>query len=164
MQFKKTGISEDELVSKCLLAFELALNKYVPGKNTFFSYWKSVADNRMNDALNDIKDFNQNKAVKDIVHLSDSHGENGHQTVEEIIGEKDRYIFGEISTHEIISHLKKNFKKLSNFEKEVFVYLVEGYSVDEISKITNSDKSYIYHAIASLRRKVNPEIIKRYFK
>lgn len=164
LQFKSTGISEDELMSKCLSALEIAILKYNPGRNTFYSYWKIIATNSINDSLKDRKAFNQNKKHTDIIYLSDSLSEVGHSKVEEIVGEIDDLIYDEITEKELLTQIMKDMRNLSKFEKEVLIYLVDGYTTDEITRVLQVDKNNIYHAIMGIRKKVGSEIIKRYFK
>lgn len=142
--FSRDGLSISEVECIAQEALIKALKKYHPTKGTFYAYWKQVAIHSIQDFANKFS-YNIGAKAFNGLSLNDSAIEINDYKVKDI-GEQDYAMYDKIVTDDFLSYVAKRENKKGNKTLKVLKLLIEGYNVNEISKILKiSNKTTYYH-------------------
>lgn len=136
------GIEISDIMQEGYIGLEEAIKSFSESDNTSFYTFAVLCINRQ--IINYLRKLNctKDKVLNDAVVID--------ETLEKSIKDTSDTEFSFISS-EIMEDIENN---LTEFERDVFKYRVEGYSFEEIANILNRDIKSIYNTFHRLKGKV----------
>jgi len=157
--YSKDGFTLDELVSVALETFSKALKKFVLGKSTFYSYWRTYTLHafmdyaRANSYRFGARMFN---GISLDAQIDDDPNAN---CLADIVGEEDEEIYKRLDKIELQETLNKFNKKLKSMDRRILKYLIQDKDALYISKATKLSLASVYYHITLIKKVI--EINKR---
>lgn len=158
--YPNSGVTLQEFQAVCLANVYIALNKYIVGKNTFYSYWETIAKNACIEYLNENSYYGKARNFSGAISLDDTPDEEIENSQK--LGTPDSDIYNNIARNEL-THLIKNEKVGLTDNERVFLTLyLTGMDVQECGKVMKIKKTYAYQvyngAINKLREYMNKRV------
>ena len=150
------GLSEEDLISECLVSFQITLDNFVLESGHFYPYWASVSNHDLNDYYEYHKKSSLVGTYSSSFSLDSTNNDGVH--LAEVVGEED---FGlrEIIFSKEMKELVKKSKELRSIEKKIFSLIADHSSFDEVIEILKISKSTLYRYLRHLRL-----VISEFFK
>ncbi len=156
-----SGITVEEFMDVAFTSIDFAVKKFDQNGEVFFPYWKKTAKNEIlkfierNSYINGGKEFNglslDGKFENDVL-------------VSDIVGKDDSSFDEKTVNDEFFKLIHNKESGLNKQEIRVAHYLLKGYSVKEISRLTGYGQSKVYYLVNSVKKTLYDIIINRYFK
>lgn len=141
--FSPMGIDSDDLLQEGLLGLLDAINKYDSSRGASFkTFANTCIDNKISSALR--RSSNKSNAIF-----------NKYQQISEEMPSNDSAIFDHFEVKEQLLSLYSNMDSiLSDFEKEVMIMIMAGYSYKSIAAATGKDVKSIDNCVQRMRKKL----------
>ena len=163
LTYKGSGITFNEFYAICIECIFEALNHYQLYSCTFYSFWRQIVSNQFQDYVKEYSYNSKGRIYSGSFSLDDNPNETDTR-YEEMFGLSDPGIEVEIRKNEILEYLFKISELLSDKEKQFLFYLLEDKSQKEIMVLLNLNTRSFYRIRDKIRKVINIEIIKDYFK
>ncbi len=140
------GVELNDLIQEGYIGLDNAINGFSESDNVTFYTFANVCIERQILAFVRRTSGNKNKLLNDAINIDNNmeHLFRDDLDIEKLFISYEDY-------DETILELNKN---LSSFEKKIFEYKMDGYSNNEIAKITNKDMKVIYNTVNRIKNKL----------
>ena len=151
-QYKYTGITSKELISACEEHFLIVVSKYIPGRSSFYTFWKSSCTQYLMDYLveysfeGDTDNFKISFSIDQKINETQSYGE--------IIAERSDDKALKRKVFEIRHILHKYDAFFSAAEKTLLNLVLDGYSYIDFEHTGILSRSQLYLTYKSAVEKV----------
>ncbi len=152
--FHDDGISFEELEAVALSSLNEAMKKYVPGHNSFYSYWIVFAKH----ALGDYAEKNSYRLGAKMfkgVSLDDTVKNDTDLILGDIVGEEDRNIKDILDNKNFIDFLYSVKNRLGRKDIKIVELVLKGFEVKEIAKKLKMKIPTIYYRFNLLKKVYN---------
>ena len=136
-----------------------ALDKYVPGSMSFYTYWKTIVLLDYSNLAIERMNAKEVTTLQDTIPNSER-----EETLEATLGEDDSNIFSNIAKKEMMNYLSTKLELLNEKEKQIYIMSIMEVSPSEIMEKLNLTKRQYYLAKNSIKEILDIEIFKNYFK
>lgn len=152
---KKLGVEYNDLYQEGLVGFADALNRFDEEKNVQMSTFISLCvDRRLQNAILKAGRL-KNKVLLESVSLDHVYGEYQIPLIEMIQDEKNKDPLQKITSQEDLNELIDSIKKeLSSLEYEVYEFMVQGLSYQDIALMLNKTPKQIDNTIQRIKNKI----------
>ncbi len=157
--FKNSGVDREEAYAEALYGFNDALNNYNEQKDCGFETFLSICIERR--LIKVIRKYNTHKGKfnHSLYSLDYVMDEDGVSLLDTIMDESTDPL-NVLSKEENKRDLEREIDKvLSDFEKEVYNYMIEGFTYKEISDFLDKDAKQIDNAMQRIKIKIKDIII-----
>ena len=152
---KKVGVDWKDFESEAYCGFSDALMNYQPDKDASIATFINLCVNRRLKKFLIKESRMKSKVEKDAFSLEYVYEEFGSPLLELISDDLSHEPLNNItkyeSYHELVSKINND---LSDLEKEVYTYLIDGFNYQQIAKLLKRDSKQIDNAIQRIKQKV----------
>lgn len=160
LEFKDSGIQEDEFFAIAFERVQHALKKYQNIHKKFMPYWKKVVRNAVFDYVR-VNSYQSGAKIYGEISLdSECYHGNEKFTFHDAIGEMDE----ENQLQKLLeSYLAEDESTLTNEEKLIlYYYFLEQRTIADISEITSFARTRVNYLIKTTRQKIQKIIKENY--
>lgn len=152
---KKLGVEYNDLYQEGLVGFADALNRFDEEKNVQMSTFISLCvDRRLQNTILKAGRL-KNKVLLESVSLDHAYGEYQIPLIEMIQDEKNKDPLQKITSQEDLNELIESIKKeLSSLEYEVYEFMVQGLSYQDIALILSKTPKQIDNTMQRIKNKI----------
>ena len=161
--FKGSGITYNEFYSIAIATIYEALNHYILYSCSFYTFWRQIVFNKFNDYAKENSYNSKGNVYAGTFSLDDSYSDSKTR-FDEVYGLEDPGIDKNVRKDEIVSYLLEKTQLLSQNEKQFFFYLVSEKNQEEIMTLLNITSRQFYRIRNKIRKIIDVDIIKDYFK
>lgn len=143
---KYLGVEINDIMQECYIAFDEAINNFNECNDvSFYTFAMLCIDRRMINFSRYYK-TNKNKVFNESIHIN----EYIINTIKSDFDTENEVLYSD-SKKNIINYLYNN---LTEFEKEVLKYKINGYNNEDIANTLNRDIKSIYNTIQRIKHKL----------
>lgn len=161
--YKDHGIHHEDLFAVAQEGYVIALKKYNKNKGKFYSYWRRIASNLIMKYIKDNSYFFGGRSFNGISLDSKIDAKDGSFLLADYIGKYDEDTNENLFSDELRKLINSKECNMTYDEKMIFNYFLDGYSVDQIAKLTKFSKPKIYNLKRRAKEKFS-SLYKKDFK
>lgn len=152
---KKLGVEYNDLYQEGLVGFADSLNRFDESKNVQMSTFISLCvERRLQNAILKAGRL-KNKMLLESISLDHAYGDYQTPLVEMIQDHKNKDPLQKISSQEDFNELLDSIKKiLSSMEYEVYEFMVQGLSYQDIALILNKTPKQVDNTMQRIKNKI----------